>query len=140
MSEQDVCVVTGRTPKPWYKKINPVWWLLNDDEQNVDEAPWYHADWPHWQRALAWNIRNPFQNFRAYVVGVSDRNYTVVGRAPVMTVQRNDLQPPEYGFQWCVIKLGILRLPFISYSGKHVVWYIGHQPNGFFGAKFNLHT
>jgi hypothetical protein len=33
------------------------------------------------------------------VFGVQDRNYTVIGRHPVLTVQRDDLQPPERGFQ-----------------------------------------
>jgi hypothetical protein len=28
---------------------------------------------------------------------------------------------------------------FVSYSGKRAVWYFGHQPTGFWGAKFNLH-
>ena len=64
-----------------------------------------------------------------------DRNYTVVGRAPVLTVQRDDLQPPKCGWQWCVIKLGILRLPFVSYSGRRSVLQLGWQPSGFFGAK-----
>jgi hypothetical protein len=57
-----------------------------------------------------------------------------------MCVQRNDLNPVETGWQWSVIKLAALRLPFVSYSGKKVVWYIGWQPSGFFGAKFNLHS
>jgi hypothetical protein len=69
------------------------------------------------------------------VVGVQDCNYTVIGRAPVMTVQRNDIN--EHGWQWCVIRLG-LGLPFVSYSGKHAVWYAGWQPSGIFGLKFNL--
>jgi hypothetical protein len=66
----------------------------------------------------------------------------VIGRAPVMCVQRNDLLPPETGFQWCVLHGGDLRVRrfFVSYSGKRVVWYIGHQPTGFFGCKFNLHS
>jgi hypothetical protein len=73
-----------------------------------------------------------------FVIGVQDRNYTVTGRAPVMTVQRDDLGPPERGFQWCVIYT-LIPLGFLSYSGKHVVWYIGWQPSGIFGVKFNLH-
>ena len=83
-----------------------------------------------------------FKNLRAFVLGVSDRNYNVIGRAPVMCVQRNDLLPPETGFQWCVLHGGDLRVRrfFVSYSGKRVVWYIGHQPTGFFGCKFNLHS
>jgi hypothetical protein len=36
-----------------------------------------------------------------------------------------------------VIRLGVLRLPFISYSGR-VLFYAGWQPNGFFGFKLNL--
>ena len=53
-------------------------------------------------------------------------------------VQRNDVN--EAGFQ--VTKLILesgLQLPFASYSGKHVVWYAGWQPSGFFSFKFNLH-
>jgi hypothetical protein len=138
-SSNENALIVGRTPRPWYLKINPLWWFLNDDEQRVEDAPWYQPEWPNWLRQVVWNIRNPLQNFRAYVIGVSDRNYEVAGRAPVMTVQRNDLVPPERGFQWCVIRLGLLRLPFVSYSGKRVVWYVGHQPSGFWGVKFNLH-
>jgi hypothetical protein len=55
-----------------------------------------------------------------------------------LVVQRNDVN--EAGFQ--VTKLILesgLQLPFASYSGKHVVWYAGWQPSGFFGFKFNLH-
>lgn len=37
----------------------------------------------------------------AAAAGVQDRNYTVVGRTPVLTVQRDDLQPPERG--WAVV-------------------------------------
>ena len=53
---------------------------------------------------------------------------------------RDDLNPPERGFQWCVLKLGTLLLPFVSYAGRYVVWYLGWQPSGFFGAKFNIRT
>lgn len=134
----DTFIFTGRVRKPLGKKLNPVWWVQNDDEQTVDQAPDYHPEWPHWRRWLIWNVfRNPLQNFRAYVVGVQDRNYTVVGRSPVLTAQRNDLSPPEFGWQWCVIKLAV-PLPFVSYSGRRVVWYAGWQACGFFGVKFNL--
>ena len=136
-----VAQIYGRTRKSWYLKINPVWWFMNDDEQTVDQADWYHPEWPYWRRWLYWNVfRNPLQNFRAYVVGASDKNYWVRGREPVMTVQRNDLVPPEYGYQWCVLYGGELWVPrlFLSYSGKSFVWYVGHQPSGFWGVKFNL--
>lgn len=136
----DSYTFTGRQKKPLGKKLNPVWWWMNDDEQTVDQADWYHPEWPRWRRVLYWNaFRNPLQNFRCYVIGVQDRNYTVYGRRPVLTVQRNDLQPPETGWQWCVILLsGWFPLLFLSYSGSRLVAYLGWQPTGFFGAKLNL--
>jgi len=131
--------VIGRHPKPLSKKLNPIWWFGNDGEEQLPE--WHQPSWSKRRRFLYWYFfRNPLQNFRAYVVGVNDRNYQVVGRTPVMTVQRNDLRPVETGWQWSVIKLSVFRLPFVSYSGKRVVWYVGWQPSGFFGLKFNLHT
>lgn len=129
--------VTGRERVPLWKKLLPVWWLLNDSEQTVDQAPWYHPEWPRWRRWLVWNVfRNPCQNLRAYVLGVQDRNYTVTGRAPVTAVQRDDLA--ETGWQWCVIWLALPR-PFVSYSGTRATWYLGWQPSGIFGAKLVFH-
>jgi hypothetical protein len=134
----DTYTYSGRSKKPLLKKLNPIWWFQNDDEQTLDQAPWFQPNWPEWQRRLIWNtLRNPLQNFRAYVVGVQDRNYTVVGKAPVTTVQRNDLSPPEQGWQWCIIKLPLPR-PFVSYSGSWIAWYAGWQPSGFFGFKLNF--
>lgn len=129
---------TVRVRKPWYKKINPIWWWMNDDNQTIDQAPWYHPEWPRWRRWLIWNVfRNPLQNLRSFVLGVQDRNYTVTGKHPVLCVQRNDLVPPETGWQWCVCWT-LLPRPFVSYSGTKIVFYAGWQPNGFFGFKFNV--
>jgi hypothetical protein len=134
--------ITGRKRGSLQQKMNPMWWFMNSAEQTVNEAPWYRPAWPYWRRWLYWSLRNPLQNLRAFVLGVSDKNYDILGRAPVMCVQRNDLLPPEIGFQWCVLHGGDLRVRrfFVSYSGKRVVWYFGHQPTGFFGCKFNLHS
>jgi hypothetical protein len=154
----------GRTRVPLTKKLNPIWWFRNDLEQQLPE--WYHPEWSHPRRVFYWYyLRNPLQNCRAvcgwwafaivallaylvyppaipvailFIGGVQDRNYTVTGRVPVLTVQRNDLVPPEHGFQWCIIWLPVPRV-FISYSGKYFVWYAGWQPHGFAGFKFNLH-
>ena len=125
--------ITDRTPVPMSKKLNPIWWFGNDLEQTLAEAPWYMPDAPQWKRRMFWEFRNPLQNFRAVVIGVGDRNYKVTGKAPVLAIQRDDLYPPETGWQWCVIRLGVLLLPFISYSGQRLVWYAGWQPSGFFG-------
>ena len=129
--------LTGRTLKPDALKASPSWWFKNDDEQQLPD--WYQPGWSLGKRQFYWNyLRNPLQNFRAYVIGVQDRNYTVMGRAPVMTLQRDDLQPPETGWQWCLIKLDSIWLPFISYAGKRVVFQLGWQPNGFATVKLNL--
>jgi hypothetical protein len=131
----DTFTFTDRQKISVWKKLNILWWFGNDSEQTVDEATWYHPEWPYWRRWFIWNfIRNPLQNFRAYVIGVQDRNYTVIGKTPVLTVQRNDLQPPQIGLQWCILKL-LIPLPFVSYSGSRITWYCGWQPTGFFGVK-----
>jgi hypothetical protein len=125
---------------PWYKKLNPIWWFGNDTEETVDEATWYRPEWPRWRRWLYWNVfRNPTQNFRSFVLGVQDKNYTATGRAPVLTVQRDDLDPPESGWQWCVLHGGDLFVPraFLCYCGS-IIFYVGWQPTGFFGAKLNF--
>ena len=49
-------------------KLNPLWWLGNDTEQTVDQAEWYHQNWPEWRRSLGWALRNPLQNFRAFII------------------------------------------------------------------------
>src|SRR5262245_20208664 len=131
--------ITDRTLKPTELKASPLWWLGNDDEQQLSEAPWYRPEWPEWRRHLYWYyFRNPLQNLRAFVIGLSDRNFTVTGRAPVMTIQRDDIG--EIGWQWCVIYLNGWMFPFISYSGKRLVFQAGWQPNGFATFKINIKT
>lgn len=131
-----------RTTKPLSQKLNPVWWFGNDDEQTLDQAPWYMPGAPEWLRVICWNARNPLQNFRAYVVGVQDRNYSVqvvTGNPDPNVVQRNDVG--EKGFQVAKLKFSNgVTLPWVSYSGKRVTWYAGWQPSGFFGVKFNVHS
>ncbi len=137
-NSMDTYTYIGRVPKPLSLKLNPIWWFRNDDEQQLPE--WYRPTWPKWLRVAFWNVRNPLQNFRSYVLGTQDRNYSIIGRAPVLTVQRNDLVPPGTGFQWALAYGGDLWVPrpFISYSGP-VVFQLGWQPSGFFGLKLNLH-
>jgi hypothetical protein len=135
--DQTSATVTGRALVSIWKKLNPIWWFGNDTEQTLAQVPTYLPTWPQWMRVIAWNLRNPLQNFRCFVVGVQDRNYTVTGKAPVQAVQRNDISPTTTGWQWCVLHLAV-PLFFVSYSGTYVVWYIGWQPSGFFGIKFNL--
>lgn len=135
-TDQSSATVTGRELQPWYKKINPIWWFLNSGEPlpPVDYAPTR----PQWLRVASWYLRNPLQNFCKYVIGVNDRNYTVTGTAPVTVTAWNDLPDGRTGWKYSLLHIGVLKLPFISYVGKHVMWYVGVQWWGFTGAKFNL--
>jgi hypothetical protein len=130
--------VTGRVRVPFLTKITPRFWFANSFEQTLADAPWYEPNLPQAKRESDWNNRNPAQNFRAVVLGVQDKNYSVRGRAPVMTVQRDDLQPPEKGWQWCVLYGGDLWVPrfFFGRCGNWITQYYGWQPTGFAGVKF----
>jgi hypothetical protein len=127
--------ITGRTLRPWTKKINPLWWFLNDDEP-VPPA-WYLPGKPAWLRWPAWYLRNPLVNFADYVVGVCDRNYAVTGVAPVDVPVWADMPVPALGFKWSFIRTTI-PLPFVSYTGTRVLWYAGWKHTGDLGFKFNI--
>lgn len=129
-------LIEGRQKFPPYKKLNLVWWFLNEYESTPPD--WYHHGQNFWLRLPSWYIRNPFQNAGNYVFGVCDRNFTVRGPAPAMWTTYDDLDPPRTGLKWSIIRLGCLRLPFVSYVSARFLAYAGWQPNGFFGFKFNL--
>jgi hypothetical protein len=131
-------IVTGRERIRGWRKLSPVWWFLNDEEPQP--PAWHKPDSTRWWRVASWYLRNPFQNFGKYIVGVYDRNYTVTGTDPVCATDWLDVPPGNRtGFKWSVIRLsGGIRLPFVSYVGKRVCWYMGWQWWGFFGFKFNI--
>lgn len=118
----------------WWK-INPIWWFGNMLEPHppYDYKPNDHL----WLRYIKWYLRNPLMNFYTYVLGVCDKDHWVTGKVPVMTAQRNDLG--EWGWQYSVIWFwNIPLLPFVSYAGPKVRFYLGWQPWGRLGFKFNL--
>jgi len=135
-----IATVTGR------RRRNHLWslsWFFQNDLEPTP-PPTYLPDGKF--RQARWMLRNPLQNFGRWVVGVCDRNYTVVGSGPVMAttwldVDRNDGRSKRsgliHGWKWSVIKLGP-GLPFVSYTGKRVLWYAGFQWWGFFGFKWNI--
>lgn len=91
-------------------------------------------------RNFLWFVRNPIGNFMGFVLGVEGYDYTVTGSAPVLLTTLYDAVPPQFGFKWSIIKCGWARLPFVSYSGKRVLWYAGWRPaSGGLGIKFNIH-
>ena len=128
--------VTGRVRQPIWIKLNPVWWFLNDDEPDPPE--WQLPEKPFVLRQLSWYLRNPLHNFGKYVLGVRDRNYTVVGAAPVYATIWSDVDPAKTGWRVSTIYLDGLRLPFVSYENDSVIWYAGWQWSGFFGFKLNI--
>jgi hypothetical protein len=57
-----------------------------------------------------------------------------------MTIQRDDLAPPELGWQWSMIRLRCgFFLPFFSYCGERLVVQCGWQPFGYAEIKINWH-
>ena len=110
------------------QKINPVWWLENADEP---VAPAWYRPGKH-NRDLAWHLRNPFHNFDAYVIGVSDKSFTRTGRFP------HNVFNPNGGWNWAVCHYKALPLPFIAYERKSVSFYFGWRERGNFGIKLNL--
>lgn len=116
----------GEQTRPWYKKINPIWWFGNDEASAQGNTFIYKY------------IRNPMQNFRWYVIGVVDRPHWVTG-SPAIVNERSDMTPVETGWCFSVIWLGPFPLlPYISYSSKSLTFYLGWQPRGGLGAKLNF--
>jgi hypothetical protein len=134
--------VEGRERCPASLKRNLIWLVQNTYEQQASEAPWWHPEWPENVRELYWNyLRNPLQNMRLFVLGWADRNYTVdvlEGNPDPMVVQRNDVG--ELGYQRTRLRLNDgsgIRF-FTSYSrSAHSAWYIGTQPSGIYGIKWD---
>ena len=127
----------------WRKKINPVWWLMNGETWTApitnNDAPYIPEVTNQLHRDFYWWCRNPAANFFEYVVGICDRTFTVTGPAPAMQTTWYDSNPREYGWKWAVLSCSWVRLPFVSYSGKRVLWYLGWRPGGGLGFKFNVH-
>lgn len=126
--------LSGRIKYSFWTKLNPIWWFQNDLEPTPPD--WYKPESKQWIRQIAWLIRNPLSNFTAYVLGVKDRDYVIVGTYPVDSGTLADIG--KLGWKWSVIKLGWMRLPFIGYSGKRILFYVGWAWEGNIGAKFNI--
>lgn len=138
--DRRTAIVTGREriQVSFWQKFNPIWWFLNFEEP--DPPDWYLPErTTAWWRLLSWYLRNPFQNFGRYVLGVCDQNYIVRGSAPVWATTYLDDDPNHSGgWKFSIIYLGWLRLPFVSFENARICFYAGWQHWGFFGAKFNI--
>ena len=134
-------LIADRVREPLAKKLNPLWWFMNDFEPLP--PVWYRPG--KRLRMIFWYFRNPFQNAGRYVIGVADRSYTVTGEWPVVQTVWEDVPwadfptlRPRHGFKRATITLENGRtLPWLSYSTPRCLVYWGWQPNGFAGVKFN---
>lgn len=113
---------------PGLQKWNPLWWFGNAD----DPVP------PDWYRPGSicrrplWQLRNPLHNFSFYVIGVADRPFTRSGKFPEAVFAQDG------GWNWAVTRCGWLRLPFLSFYGARVRFYLGWRERGNFGGKVNF--
>ena len=80
------------------------------------QAKWLPSS-PYWWRLVTFNIRNPFGAVLALVA--TDK---MLPDIPTFN--------PKGGFEWIIHRS---HLPFISYRGKWVEWYVGWRPDGIFG-------
>jgi hypothetical protein len=116
-------------PRPhWHQKINPAWWFKN----SADPLPpdWYRPG--KRTRKMTWYVRNPFHNFDYYVIGVADHKTVRCGRYP-----ENNMNP-NGGWNFAATAYKRLRLPFVSYEGRRIRFYLGWRESGDFGLKFNI--
>jgi hypothetical protein len=129
---------SGRIRKPFWKKLTGFawWWWMNDDDPGPPD--WYHPEWSSLRRWLTWHaIRNPLHNFAHYVLGVKDRNFTVIGTGP--TTDKLDIG--ELGWCWNVIQRGpeiFIPRPYVSHTGHILSWHIGWMWDGAFGCRIIL--
>jgi hypothetical protein len=137
----ETVTLTDRVPVPLSTKLNPIWWLQGDNGWDVPDVnngePYLPEVKNLWLRRFYWfGCRNPLMNFVGFIIGVEDRNYTVVGSAPAMANTGRDCDPQQFGFRWAIIKTKYLRLPFVSYWGGTFEFYLGWRPGtGGFGLK-----
>lgn len=130
-------IAVPATPKP----TGFLWFFRNGDSWHAPDinngAPYLPGITPQIMRDFLWFCRNPIGNFMGFVVGFEGSGYTVSGPAPVMLTTLYDAVPPQYGFKWSIINGWA---PFVSYSGKTFLWYLGWRPaSGGLGFKFNIH-
>jgi len=119
---------TNLPPIHFYNKINPVWWFGNIDEPRAPE--WYRPNGSC--RNFMWYMRNPFENFSNYVIGVADKETVRSGVYPTL------IGNPNGGWNFAVTRRRIVYLPFIDYKHHRFEFYFGWRERGNFGMKLNF--
>lgn len=104
----------------------------NADDGVIGDASFNPGRVDSWKIRLTWWFRNPAHNWCFYVIGMAGKAFVRTGTYP------KDVFSPMSGWNVCVIHYRWLRLPFVSYQGRFVRWYIGWRDRGNFGIKFNI--
>jgi hypothetical protein len=119
---------TNLPPIHFYNKLNPIWWFGNVDEPHA--PPWYRPNGSC--RDFMWYMRNPFENFSNYVIGVADKKTMRYGVYPEFNGN------PKGGWNFAVTRRRIVYLPFIDYKRHRFEFYFGWREHGNFGIKLNF--
>ena len=112
----------------FYDKLNPIWWFGNMDEPRA--PAWYRPNGSC--RNFMWYLRNPFENFSNYVIGVADKKTVRYGVYPTV------LGNPNGGWNFAVTRRRIVYLPFLDYKYHRFEFYFGWRQLGNFGMKLNF--
>jgi len=124
-------VMLVRTNQPvihFYDKLNPIWWFGNCDEPRA--PAWYRPGKRF--RNFTWYLRNPFEDFSNYVIGISDKQSVRSGRYPTR------ISNPHCGWNFAVSHRCIVYLPFWDYKHGRFEFYFGWRERGNFGIKLNF--
>lgn len=92
----------------------------------LDSPGWVKEPEP-WRRIFMWYLRNPHHNLQWHVIGVVGRQFTRTGDYPTQ------IWNPNGGWNFAVIHYRRVFLPFVSYRGKSVEFYLGWRESGAFG-------
>lgn len=108
--------------------MNVLWKIFgnNDDWPPPD---WYMPGERERKRKLYWLMRNPLHNFTFYIIGVAGKPFVRTGKFS------QDVFNPDGGWNLAVTAYKWFRLPFVSYLGRSVKFYIGWRERGNFGFK-----
>ena len=121
---------------PLSKKLNPLWWIQNEDDGNCGDKGFFERVCNNKcdiKCKIRWFIRNPFHNFMFYVIGVADRK---CDRKP-----KSIWNKKGYSWNFDYTKCKWLYLPLISYRSKNgkFEFYFGWRDRGNFGIACRFH-
>lgn len=104
-----------------------LWAIFGNDEDSVDGPEWFLPGRGKWERRIRWWLRNPFHNLFWHVIGIEGKPFKRYGRHP------RHVWNPHGGWNWAVIHYRWLRLPFVSWRGKRIEFYMGWRERGALG-------